>query len=134
MALFFLPPAVCPPAEPSVHRAVWVAPASDWPRRRELPEHDHPVDGEGSAPMFVGLGAYSNTANVTVQSTSSGSYDMEVAWLPNNLPLVVSTRDFPVEPFRAPTSPAGFVRVRLDSKGHPQILPVRRTTGSRSGR
>jgi hypothetical protein len=37
MALFFLPPAICPPPrEPSVHRVSLAAPVRDWPRRREL--------------------------------------------------------------------------------------------------
>jgi hypothetical protein len=90
--------------------------------------------------MFLGLGGYaniniSNTATVTVHSPSI--YDVEVdsaTWLDNNFPLVVSTLDLPVEPFRPLKPRAGFVRVRLDSKGHVQNLLAGRATGSRSGR
>jgi hypothetical protein len=139
-ALFALPLALCvgdAGQGPSVHRPVSIAPARNWPSQPDLPEGEHPAHDEtNQSPMFLGLGAYTNasTASVRVDSGASGSYVTPAVWLPNHLPLVLSTRDFPTEPFRPPTAPAGFVLLRPDPKGHVPNPPVRRFTGSRSGR
>jgi hypothetical protein len=102
--------AACPtPAKPDVHALkVRVAPAPEWPGSQERLEDTEAPHGEGSgeSPLYGGLGAYGLNINatntspntITVDSGASGTqpYASIAAWLPNRLPLIVSTHDFNV--------------------------------------
>lgn len=136
--LFLLPAlATCPqsPARPTIH---WLTPPAlpiyHWPEHREWPEGDHPAHGDGSSesPIYLGLGAYTNNSSVSVDSGASGtlaSTTPETMWLPNRFPLIVSTRDFDVEPFSPPASPVTMVPSRPDTKKH-----LRNRSTHRAGR
>ena len=126
------------PAQPCVYGAVPVTHRRDWPVRRELPEDQEPDHGEGSSESltYLGVAAYNTTSNTSPVSvySPSGSY-LSVApatWLPKNFPLVLSTQDFPVEPFQFETPHSGLVHLRPDPKGHATNPAARRSTGSRS--
>ena len=70
------------------------------------------------------------SASVTVDSGASGTQPYaSVAWLPNNFPLVVSTRDFDIEPLSPLSRPNVMIQVGPDTTRHvanPSAIQARR--------
>jgi hypothetical protein len=138
--------ASCPmtDAQPTLYTSV----ASPAPVRRrgelpELPEKDHPADGEGSreSPIYLGIGAYANNTNtssrVVVDSSASGHYTSsspQAMWLANRFPLITSTHDFDVESFVPTPLSTEMMKIAPDTMKHltnPSTLRARRSFGRR---
>jgi hypothetical protein len=138
-----------PQAQPMVHALRGpVVPVRDWPEPQDRPEKTEPPHGEGSgeSPLYGGMAVYS-TATINVNASGSFMADSgasgirpyaSVAWLPNKLPLIVSTQDFQVvEPFVvAPTPEKVTIQIGPDTKNHmstPSMIRTRRWFTRRQG-